>query len=492
MTPTRVTQGMQYLEALGNLQRNYARLFQSQLAIGSGKRVRTASDDPAGAARILDYSRRAGELAQFRRNIVASQDALEGAASDLESISGVFHQVRERVVQALNGTANDDDRGTIANELDQHLVSLFGYLNAKVGDRFSFAGTRSDAPPFVRGVEADGIERVRYVGDDLANLAEVAPGVSEAINIPGSRLIDVGPRGPTSFFGLTGARAGVGNDSGVGRAQLTVGHLITGFGPYPGALVDPASGVRGGASGNAQDTVLGFSHALSLSVNAGGTGGTVSLDGGPAVSFTSADVDLRVTGPGGEAVHLDLSQVTAGFNGLVQIDSYGTLSLDGGQTTVPINFGATSQQIVNPADGTVTHVDATAISRTGTENLTYGGTLDLFNAILSIRDLLRTTGTPQEVAAALDEARAHLDDLDRGHEAILRTLADAGSASGRLGGLDQRVADLEVSVASRRSQVEDVDLATVLTDLQEHEALYQSSLLVTARLSRISLSNFLG
>lgn len=490
MPPIRVTQGLQHLQVLGNLQRNYARLFDNQDQLSSGRRVRAPSDDPAAAARILDYARRAADLGTHRSSLAAVRGALDDAAVDLQAIADVYVQARERVVQGLGGTASEADRLTIANEIDHLVTTMLGHANSQIGGRFVFAGSRNGSVPFVRETGADGLERVRYLGDELTNVVDVGPGIAEASNVPGSRIVDVGPRGPTSFVGLTGAQPGAGSDSGVGRARLLVTHLVTGFGAAPGALVDGPSGVRGGASGAVGDTVLGFSHVLDLAVAAGGGGGTVSLNGGPPVSFTTADTDLAVTGPGGEVVHLDLSQVVPGFNGQVPVASYGYLSADGGQTSVPIDFGSTSMRLFSP-DGSVTHVNATGITRTGTVDVTYGGTLDVFNALLSIRDLLRTTGTAADVSAALDQARLRLEDLDRAEESVLRTLADAGSRSERLASVDQRLADLEVTVATRRSEIEDADLATLVSALQANETVYQSSLLVAARLGRISLSNFL-
>jgi flagellar hook-associated protein 3 FlgL len=487
----RVTQGMGYLQALSSLQQNYRRLFDNQAELASGRRVRTASDDPAGAARILGYARQQAAIAQYQDNLESTRSALEDAASELMSITDLFHQAREKIVQAVNGTLSEADRATLADAIDHDITAMFGFLNSRVGDRYVFAGTKTDVAPFARQVGPDGLERVVYLGDSLANRVDVGPGVSEAHNIPGNRLLDVGARIATTFHGTTGAKPGAGSDSGIGRARLLVSHTQTLFGAVPGATVDGASGLRAGASSPALDTILGQGHSVTLVVNGAGTGGTVSLDGAPPVPFASTDTNLAVKNAAGDQVWLDLSQTVAGFSGMVQLDARGTLSLDGGQKTKAIDFAATAQQVIAP-DGTVTHVDSTGITRTGTEDVTYGGTLDLFNALLTARDLIRTTGTPQDVAGASDRARALLDEIDRGENAVLRVISDAGSASERLEGLGRRLSDLDLAITSHRSEIEDADLTSLLTELHENESVYQSSLLITARLSQLSLSNFLG
>lgn len=491
MSSMRVTQGMGYLQALSSMQQNYRRLFDNQAALASGKRVRTASDDPAGAARILSYARQSAANDQYRKNLDSTQSSLEDAASQLTSITDLFHQSRERIVQAINGTLSPADRATLADAIDHDITAMFGYLNSRVGDRYVFAGTRTDVAPFERQVGPDGLERVVYRGDELVNRVDVGPGVSEAHNIPGNRILDVGARTATTFHGTTGAKPGAGSDSGIGRASLLLSHTQTLFGAVPGATVHAASGLRAGASSPALDTVLGPGHSVALVVNGAGTGGTVSLDGAPPVAFTSSDTNLGVKNAAGDLVHLDLSQLVAGFTGSVQLDARGTLSLDGGQTSKAIDFTAAAQQVIAP-DGAVTHVDSTGITRTGSEDVTYGGTLDLFNALLAARDILRTTGTPQDIAGALDRTRALLDEIDRGENAVLRVISEAGSASERLEGLGRRLADLDLAITSRRSEIEDTDLTSLLTELHENESVYQSSLLITARLSQISLANFLG
>jgi flagellin-like hook-associated protein FlgL len=328
------------------------------------------------------------------------------------------------------------------------------------------------------------------VGDGHVNRVQVAPGITEGVNIPGGRLLDVGPRGTTRYYGSTGLRAGAGTDTGVGRARITLAHVATGFGPLPGSITHAASGLATGASSAAQDTVLGFSHAVTLAVDGAGTGGTVSLNGGPQIAFTTGDTDLRVTGPDGEVVHLDLSAVTAGFNGQVPLISIGSIALGSG-TPQNIDFAATSHRLTAP-DGSVTWVDLTGVTQAGRADVVYDGSLDAVNSLLAIRDLLREAGSDTALRQGLDEARDLLQDFDRGTESVLRALTETGAASERLFGLDGRMAEIEVSVAARRSEIEDADLPALIAEMQENEATYQSSLLVTARLGRLSLLDYLG
>jgi flagellar hook-associated protein 3 FlgL len=95
------------------------------------------------------------------------------------------------------------------------------------------------------------------------------------------------------------------------------------------------------------------------------------------------------------------------------------------------------------------------------------------------------------VTAALDEARQRLDDFDASEESVLRATTDVGFRSARFTALSDRLTGLSIGVAEKRSAIQDTDFAEYLVKLKEQEAVYQSSLQITARLSQISLSNFL-
>src|SRR5690606_13494775 len=127
-------------------------------------------------------------------------------------------------------------------------------------------------------------------------------------------------RGKTLFLGGTGAAPGTGTDSALGRGTLIVSHTSTTY--------TAGSGVAAGTSSADGDTIIGPAGAHILTIeDTSGTGafGTVSLNGGPPVSFTNGDTNLKVIGPLDEVVYLDTTAITAGFSGDVEITADGTL-----------------------------------------------------------------------------------------------------------------------------------------------------------------------
>lgn len=478
-----------YSEANASVARNYQRLFQVQQQIGTGKRLIRPSDDPAQTGRLFGLRSEGFKIDRYLRAIDSSEGQINMGASQLQEITSQIQRVRELAVQGANGTLNAQDRNSIGLEVDELLHSLLASANVKLNDRYLFAGTDSGAAPYALATGADGLERVNYLGNDQILQVDVAPGIRMPMNIPGTRIFRAGARTETTFGGNTGAASGSGADSGTGRATLLVQHSQTLYSLLPdGNGGDPTTGVRPSAS-SGQDTVLGLGHKLTVTTDASGAG-TVSLNGGPAVSFTTADTDLEVLDANGNSVHLDMSGVQSNLGGLtVDIDARGTLSLDGGATTTAIDFSSSSMQITNPVTGQVLHVDATGITSAGSEAITFPGTFDLFDSVIAIRDAL-TDGTLDggTVNGLLNDRIA---ELDRNLDDITTAMAELGARSNRLESSRNRLLDLELTVVEQQSEIEDADLSEATLNLSRYESLYQASLVMASRISQISYLNYI-
>jgi len=488
----RVTQNTFFLRTVAEIRRSYSRLYESQARAAAGTRLLRPSDDPAAAARALALKSDEARLEQFRDNASHARTLVDTAAAELQSLSALVAQARERVVAASNGTVSQLDRRVLAEEIDQLLAQAVGIANSRLGDRYLFAGGRTSSPPFVAEANSgDGSTAgVRYEGTSDVLRVGVAPALSFGINLPGSRIFQPVARGRTLFETETGAVPGTGTDSGIGTATLLVTHGATtlGDGALPGGG-DTASGLRPGASSAALDTVIG-SHSLALVVDGSGSAGTVSLDGGPAIAFTSADTDLEVAdATGGTVIRLDLSALTPSFTGTVSVSATGFLSTDGGATSVAIDFSS-NQTVVDSRTGRTTNVDSSAVFRAGEAVVTYTGTSGLFETLIGIRDDLRNDrGASVESQTASLGRR--LADLDRVHQSVLEALSDLGGRSAGLELVQTRLDDLKLGVADRLSETAGLDLPTAVAELQRHEEALELALQVGARLDRPTLFDFL-
>lgn len=479
----RITFGRLFSNSQVNISRNFSRVFQAQNQLATGRRINRPSDDIVGTRRLLTLTGEREGIDRYLSNVGSAQSAVQMASAQLQELSGTLSSIRELAVQGANGTLSPSDRASIANEIDALLQNAVSGLNVKFEGRFLFSGTKTGQLPFELVTGTDGLQRLQYNGNGDLQEVDVAPDLRLPVNLPGADLLVTGNRGATLFTGATGAAPGAsGLDTGVGRDLLQITHTQTTYGGTSGLLPS--------ASSAASDTILGANHTILVQTDAAGNG-TISLNGGPDVAFTPADTDLQITGPNGEVIHVDTSAMAPNLPGgtVVPVQSDGILSTDGGLTTVGINFASTAQQVVDSETGAVLHVDATGISVVGTEGVTYPGTSDMLTSIIALRDvLLDSSKQPSDVNTEVNIALA---DLDRGIDGLSRSLGVLGSRAGQFESVEGRLGDMAVTLDALSGEIQDADIAKVVSDLSRYETLYQASLVLTTRVNNLSLLNYL-
>ncbi len=481
-------------EVLGQLRnsvfRNYGQMFKSQTQLTTGQRLQRPSDDPAATRRVMDLTAQREAISRHISAGERGQAYLDSSTAALSDITDSLSRARELAVQGANGTMAPGDRAAIAAELEAILGNVLTAANTQIDGRHLFAGTRSSTVPYRMVTGSDGLQRVSYAGDNSSYAVEVAPSVFHELTLPGSEVFASGPRSATTFNGTTGALVGAGSDSGTGFDRLLLRHTQTLFGATPTANgTDPITGLKPGVSSVAADTVLGSGASIVLSTDATGAG-SISLNGGPAQTFTGSETNFEVTGANGEKLFVDVSALTPSLsNASVGVNGRGTMSTDGGVTSVAIDFSNNAQQVVDSETGAVLHVDARGINRSGTTEVRYGTSSNVFDALLAIRDILsNSTLPPAEVSAQLNSAMA---DLDRGTGTLSSAIARLGGRSSQIERTGERLADLDVTLESLRSSEADVDMAEVMINLKQQEGLYNASLMMATRVQQLSLLNWL-
>ena len=198
------------------------------------------------------------------------------------------------------------------------------------------------------------------------------------------------------------------------------------------------------------------------------------------------DPDLLVIGPGGEVVYVDTTAITPGFNGTVSVVSIATESIDGGLTTTPLDFSG-NQQITDSRDGTVVHLDSSAVRRTGTDDIKFPGTSSAFQTRIELCVLLQKSGILSKIE--FQEALGYrMVELER-VEAHL--LAEVGTQSVTLERLQQQTDDVRLNQLVKNANTPNADMTAVAVELQEMLNLQEFTLGSVSRLLQPSLLQFL-
>lgn len=482
----RITPKTQLERSVANTRRQTDALAALEVQMSTGLKINQPSDDPFGITSVLANQEQDQAITTYLGTIQDAQTILDQGVSNLTDAGSVLSKAREIAIEGGSSVNDAGANESLAQEVDGLLKSLIDVANSKIGDQFQFGGTATTTTPFrVTATDAHGRPlAVAYNGArERANVA-VSPQEKVDTFYPGSEIFQQPQRGKTVYIGDTGAAPGTGTDSATGQGTLIVAHTST---SYAGG-----SGVAAGSSSPTGDTILGPAGANNLTViDTSGTGasGTIALNGGPAIPWAKTDTNLQITGPKGEAVYVNASNITAGFNGTVAITANGTLSVDGGATTTPINF-AGNQVVTNGTTGAVTNVDSTNIRRAGTDQLSYTGTYDAFQILMALRDDLRNTqGLPD--GQRLQMISSRLAELDRVRQNVLGTVGEQSASLVNLQALDQRSRQLQLNVKSRTSTLEDADVGQLVVSFQSQQNLLRLSLAAAAQTSQPSLLDFL-
>ncbi len=142
----RITENMRYgslIDSLGRAQGNYRSLMEQ---MASQKKINRPSDDPVGTTRVLDFRGVRDSIAQYGRNIENADAWLQLSETKLENISDLIGQAREA---GINNQSSETAQ-VLAQNVGSLLEEILSLANSKFGDRYLFAGSRTDQVPFER------------------------------------------------------------------------------------------------------------------------------------------------------------------------------------------------------------------------------------------------------------------------------------------------------------------------------------------------------
>jgi flagellar hook-associated protein 3 FlgL len=212
----RISTGTIYDLGVAAINQQQAALVQTQQQLSTGRRVATPADDPIAASQILETSQAQSVNQQYITNQGTAKNLLGQTDSVLGQVGTVLQDVRVLVISAGNATLSNQDRATLATQLQGQYAELMGLANSSDGTGgFLFSGYQGNTQPFSQGATS-----VAYNGDDGQRLIQVS----------GSRQLPVSDNGADIFQRVktgngvfaTGAAA-----ANTGGGLIDVGQVMT-------------------------------------------------------------------------------------------------------------------------------------------------------------------------------------------------------------------------------------------------------------------------
>jgi len=182
----------QFLAAVAQMQSNLART-QNQISLG--QRFTTPSQDPVAAGNVNGYSLALAQSQQFDRNANVAQNRLGLEDNALSQFQTALQSIRDLALQANNSPMSDQDRASIAVQVQQLRDTLLSIANSQDGNgEYLFAGYASQTQPF--RLNATG---AAYAGDQGQRQLQIAVGQTVADGDNGSTVFEQIPTGNGTF-----------------------------------------------------------------------------------------------------------------------------------------------------------------------------------------------------------------------------------------------------------------------------------------------------
>jgi flagellar hook-associated protein 3 FlgL len=463
------------ITALGSQAEKASRL---QEKIATGLRVIRGSDDPGDAFHIMNLHGTSDLLTTYQRNINHLELDMNQISSVFDEVSSSLTRAKQLMTQALTGSYSQENRKAMGAEVNGMLEQLVSLANSKSIGRYLFSGGDTDTQPFRVEREGGEITSVTYQGGSETLPVPVSGGMTLYGALVGEEIFGTGGPGTPVFLGDTGVTAGDGTSSLRGDAWLTVAHTLTTY-DDGGA----GSGITAGTSSASRDTILG-DHTLTVNNAAG----TLQLDGGPAVAF-AAETNLKVENDDGDVVYVDVSGYDGVFDGDIDLDGDGTLSLDDGATTTAITFG-TNQEITEPDTGEVLYVDTSNVTRTGVEPVHMDDAQDLFELLIHMRDTLNNKRSLSRDEQT-DVLRKSFDALENVINEVTRHMTSLGSRLKSMDSLRTNTETVKMNADAEAAKLGDADMIRIATDLARAQTFYQMTLASSSKILSLTLLDFI-
>lgn len=219
----RISTGQFQRASIGGVLDQQAQLSKLQQQLGSGRRILTPADDPAGAAQALQLANKISNLERLQQNANLARNRLAQEESALDQVGKLIQRVHDLALGANNDSQSAADRHLVATELRERFEELLQIANIKDGnDEYLFAGVTSRDAPFA----ANGARRVSYQGDQTERFVQVGPARQLPVSHTGFDVFMKIPQGNGSF--ITGADAGNQGTGVIDNGRVLVPAELTG------------------------------------------------------------------------------------------------------------------------------------------------------------------------------------------------------------------------------------------------------------------------
>jgi len=196
----RVTQNTNFDTVRNTITKTKGRMEHLQNQAGTLKKLNTPSDDPIGAAKVLEIRTDKVNNDQFQMNAKMAEAFLNNSDHAISELADIVVRAKEiALAQASGASSNESTRLGVSEEVSQLYSQAVSAANRRIGDRYLFGGYKTDSLP----VTADG----QYVGDNGQIMVEISREVYLPMNLTGLEVFNTKPESSFDFYKMESMRA---------------------------------------------------------------------------------------------------------------------------------------------------------------------------------------------------------------------------------------------------------------------------------------------
>lgn len=462
---------------IGTMTDQQTKLNETQMKISSGKKYLTPSENPSAAAYSLSFKQSIDEATQYQNNIDTTNQRLSLEETTLASVTDTIQRLQELGLQGVSDSGNSTiARNAIASEFDQLNEHLLGLANTRnANGEYIFSGAKSPIMPFSK--LDPGTQTVTATPLASVTTSENFPAQSwtkyvqkAAARDAYNYIVNVNPNGTAAdaaAWATTQAAAYTTNGQAAAAAQTT----------------QPASWQAAW-----DNTTTVFTDAFTTAFNAATKAGTT-----PTTIAHAAEAPLAEANVAASAAYDVYTQSLANYippvigSATAATDAAAVAAAIADGTSVPATTAATPSAFIYSGSNTQRTIQIGSVRTIADGNTgiaVFGDPVTgqtLFDAVKNFSTELRADKPTLETLKKLDAALTQ----------VSTARSDVGA---RQNALDRQKAtnqDFIINNQTALSQVQDLDYAAAITQLNSQQTSLQAAQQSYAKVQSMTLFKYL-
>jgi flagellar hook-associated protein 3 FlgL len=183
----RISDNQNYDTVRNNVYRSKERMDNLQNQQATMKKLNTPSDDPVGAAKVLEVRTEKVNNDQYQTNAKMAESYLTNTEQAMTELTEIVNRAKEIALSQSSGaSSNAESRLGVAEEVSSLYNQAVSTGNRRIGDRYIFGGYKTQRAP----IDPDG----KYHGDDGQMMLEISKDVFLSMNVTGNEAFNSHPK----------------------------------------------------------------------------------------------------------------------------------------------------------------------------------------------------------------------------------------------------------------------------------------------------------